>query len=192
MLNSADQLLDVVVDAPAVPVVDTVNAEVGVDNLLGGDAGGLLNTGDVVSTVGDVLGGDTSGDTDLVIDTGLGLGDTATTVPTLEVPLDPVETIVGDIDLHVDAAADLLNQSDPSGPLASSLDLGVDGSTLPVVDSATTELSLSDLFSTDASSTTAMDTGADSLPQPEGDVSTGLTSVADNIQLDTNPGMGLF
>jgi len=84
---------------------DTItNVTETVTNLLG-DGG---PTGGLPDIVGDLLGGGGSpgGDTDLVIDAALGDGGSILSIPTIEIPLDPVESLLGDIDLHFDSAVD--------------------------------------------------------------------------------------
>lgn len=109
------------------------------DGVLGGDAdpvgdllGGVLGGGDG-DPVGDLLGGILGGspddgagaDTDLTVDTGFDLGDAIIDQVDLDATLDPIENLVGDIDIglniQTDAVQDILN-GDVEGAVDSVLD----------------------------------------------------------------------
>ena len=167
-----------------------------VTQLLDGNGNGDIvgGTAETVTQLLDGSGGG-AGDTDLVVDAGLG----ALHTPTLEVGLDPVESIIGDIDVHIDAAANLLHGSDPSnlGPLGLDLGLTVDAPELPVVDDAHAFASLGDLFSNDigidvGGSVGAATSNLDNLPHPPADLAGGLQLVMDHAPIGNHHGFGLF
>ncbi len=249
LLTPDDALLDVVLDAPAVPLVESAEAELAIespepaenligdagdlaadageaasaaiDALAGGDGGDTDLVEDIVSAAVDPAalapaiadaaeslgtelglpeaGGGPGGDSDLVIDGAIAAAGTETPPIGIALPLDPLETAAGDIDLHVDAAVELLAQADPgnAGTLGSDLGLAADAPSMPGLDETSAEFSLGDLFARDpgtdpAGAMSIADAGADVLPQPSGDVTGGLSSVIDHLPAETHHGLGLF
>lgn len=69
-----------------------------------------------------------AGDTDITIETGIDLVDNTVLQEGLDIPLDPVEQITGDIDLNTDVAVDLLNNL--ADPLANDAEGGSGEDTL--------------------------------------------------------------
>ncbi len=69
-----------------------------------------------------------AGDTDITVNLGMDLLDNALLGNGLEIPLDPVEAIIGDVDLDLTAAADLLGQA--ADGLIDTVAGGSDGETL--------------------------------------------------------------
>ncbi len=92
-------IIDEVVDVALDPIEDIVgDVDLGVDTTLLGD--------------GETSNG--SGDSDVTVETGIDLVDNAITDLGVDIPLDPIEEVVGDIDLDVDLAANLLGDvADP-------------------------------------------------------------------------------
>lgn len=93
----------------AAPLFDTIAGGTGGDTILSGLgdavsglAGGLLSTNDA------------AGDTDLAIETGIGLLDHGLLGNALDVALNPVENILGDIDIGAAIGLDLLGGADAS------------------------------------------------------------------------------
>lgn len=101
-----------------------------IDNEAGGSAADniLSDLGDTVSGVVDgVLDMEgNAGDTDIFLDTGLEILDTELVDNATGMILDPVENILGDIDVTGDTGFDLLNHGDSTSAGDTDLSLGVD------------------------------------------------------------------
>ena len=101
--GAVEEVLDVALD----PVEDLIgDVDLNIDGVLLGD-GEIDNN---------------AGDSDVTVDTGIDLVDNTLLAEGLDVPLDPVEEIVGDIDLDVDLALDILGQQ--ADPLIDAADGG--------------------------------------------------------------------
>lgn len=104
------------------------------DGLIDNEAGGsvtdniLSDLGDMVSgVVGGILDMDgEAGDTDILLDTGLDILDTELVDNATEILLDPVENILGDIDITGDTSIDLFNAGDFASAGDTDLSLGID------------------------------------------------------------------
>lgn len=86
------------------------------------DLAGDIDLGVDAGLLGDGETNNNEGDSDLTIDTGIDLVDNTLLEEGLDVPLDPLEEITGDIDLDIDLAADLLGQQ--ADPLVDEADGG--------------------------------------------------------------------
>lgn len=101
--GAVEEVLDVALD----PVEDLIgDVDLNIDGVLLGD-GEIDNN---------------AGDSDVTVDTGIDLVDNTLLAEGLDVPLDPVEEIVGDIDLDIDLALDILGQQ--ADPLIDAADGG--------------------------------------------------------------------
>lgn len=97
------QILDIAEALNLNPVLDLAGDIIDLDNLLITDLGTTLN---LFNGYDEIDNG--AGDTDLVVDLDLGLLEIALPVD-LHIPLDPVEAILGDIDINLGTALNLLN-----------------------------------------------------------------------------------
>lgn len=106
------------------------------DNHAGGGASGLPVVDDVLSSLGSgvaelagtLLGGEASAssDTDIAITDNIGLGGSSLLEGGVNLVLDPVEDVIGDVDLALDINLGLLNPSASSEPDTGDLDVLVD------------------------------------------------------------------
>lgn len=128
-----------------------------------------------------------AGDTDLSADLGLGIGETGIIdMEPLEIPLDPIESVIGDIDLEIGAALDILNPD--SGENLLDTDFSGDVENLDTLGDWTESLlpdsgSLIDGTTGDALGTI--------LPEPLGSVDEGLGDLLGGAEY-TPSGGGLF
>ncbi len=101
-----------------------------IDNESGGDGmGGILaDTGDLAAgLVGGLLYMDGQvGDTDILVNAGLGIPGTELLNDGAEILLDPVENILGDIDVAAGVGLDLFNAGDSQSATDTDLNIGVD------------------------------------------------------------------
>lgn len=144
------------------------------DGLIDNEAGGSA-TDNILSGLGDTLAGvagdilDTdgeAGDTDILLDTGLDIAGAELVDNATEILLDPVENIIGDIDITGDTSIDLLNPGDFASAGDTDLSLGIDiiGAGLPPID-----------------------VNLDLLESITGDIDLDLDVSADIIEMVTNP-----
>ncbi len=104
------------------------------DGLIDNEAGGSA-TDNILSDLGDTLTGiaggildmeGDAGDTDILLDTGLDIPGAELVYNATEILLDPVENILGDIDITGDTAIDLLNPGDFAAAGDTDLSLAID------------------------------------------------------------------
>lgn len=99
---ATDNLLGSGIDAVQDIAVDDILDVSDVPDVLAGLAGGLIGSNDENNS---------GSDTDLNIDTGINIGDTSLDSVDVDAVLDPVENIIGDVDINADLnVADTVNQ----------------------------------------------------------------------------------
>lgn len=118
ILDPVLEMADDVLADPVGAVEDIADMATGiVEDALADPAGAVE---DVTGAAGDLIGGllggggDEEGDTDLVVDTGLGIGGEELPGISEDINLDPVEGVVGDIDIDLGADGELLTGGDDS------------------------------------------------------------------------------
>lgn len=165
------------------------------EHLAGTDLGSVLDPvedilGDIDTALnldGDLLGNsetsNTADDSDLTLDLDADIaGNDILDLPPIDIPLDLVEEITGDIDLDITSAVDLLNNSDSGNGL---------GDLTEGLETSWTESVVSDVGGVLGNITSGIDTLGQSLPDPVGDVAEGLGVLQITPKLQQGLG-GLF
>ncbi|MCH9807220.1 MAG: hypothetical protein K0U74_05770, partial [Alphaproteobacteria bacterium] len=196
-----DILGDIDIDVDAAADLQDVTGEV--DALDGEDlvagvtesvADSVTDTADEVidSVLSPAPGNDEDpGDTDLTVDVLATDGDTVLGVADVDVTLDPIEDILGDIDIDVDAEADLQDVV-----LEEAL-LPTESDELVLMDADSNSIDLGLLDSDGGGSSGSALAGQTALeftelPEPSGSVSEGIGGVIDNSGLDHTSIGGMF
>ncbi|MAS87530.1 MAG: hypothetical protein CMH30_06100 [Micavibrio sp.] len=195
-------ILNIDIDIPLDPleaIIGDVDIDLGAaTDILGDTADALLNAGqggtgeeNILTAVNDVVEGivdtvlntdDNPQDTDLDLDLDVNLlGNDVVDLDLVDIPLDPVEDILGDIDIELDVALDLLSlNTTPSDVLA---DDGIIGWTENLL--GTDNNLFGDLVS-------GLGGDFDALPDPVGTIAEGLGVLDVQPDVDVNLLGGLF